>query len=741
MSSSSQRKRNRFRTQSTLKTTSHTRNKPQDSHQTHPSPTLSTAQAVPTLGRRLLAWGLEVVVFGASIAGPFYLGSHLNRISEAQRTDLSPTLQIVQEGAAKALGLSPRSLPEKVPPLTNLLWSFSLGLPLILAAGHIYSVSRSGRSLPKRWMGVQVLALNGQMPGLRRTLLREGIGKWGSPLLLAYGVWQLSGAFPVVGVLFGLGTFALLGESLTGLGNRPRRAWHDWLAGTCVVDQETGAIIHLSSLWDAEANFSDARRRNLSGWAQAVGPTTVVMNPTRQTWRKSELNFSKIGLGCGLLLVVGGLIGVGTHFLAGRSLIAAQSAEENLYVNLVSTLTNPELDPAARRSAVLALGNLPDDRVTPLLVDLIAQTDDDLWLDALQQALVARGTEAFPYLRRLNQSLTTDLATQGDPTRRRILIVRLQTVNRIVTKLLVLEGSDRPSWLDLSRMHLGYVAGNNSDFKLVLKNQDLSDIQWQGSVMTQAQLQGAKFYSPGADDHPDTYDDRMADLSGADLTDANLTGADLSLSQLVNSGLLRTNLNRANLTLANLSGANLENATLIQAQLNEAQLIEAKLSKADLTEAELFRANLTGARLAEADAAGAQMIGADLQGITARSANLKDSDLSNSSLENADFSGATLQGANLRNADLTGTNLRDTDLRGVWLQGAILDRTDLAGAILMESARSSDRGFVEAVPNLTHQNQFEGVDFSQALNLTPQQISFICTQGGIHPTCSRPTQQ
>lgn len=713
------------------------------------SPAASAAAALspprslagPTLGRRFLAWSLEIGVLVGSVVGPFYLGGELNQRPTAPTTELAPVLQVVQRQGAKVLGIPPRSLPTEVTHLTNLLWTTSLGLPLLLAAGHLYSLGRYGSSWPKQWLGLQVLAVNGQMPGLGRALVREVVGKWGGPLVVAYGVWQISGAFPVIPILAGLGGVALLGESLTGLGSRSRRAWHDWLAGTCVVDAGTGAMVHLSSLWDAEAKVPPGLGR-ASDWLQAVGPTAVIMNPDGARWKVSDLTLPKLGVGLGVLLTLGGLAGVGSYFLFGRPAVSTvPSADANLYPDLVSTLTNPELDPAARRAAVLALGNLPDDRVTPLLVDLIAQTDDPLWLDALQQALIAQGPAAFPELRRLNQGLTADLAMQGGPTARPTIYVRLQTVNRIITKLLLLESSDRPPTLDLSRTKLGFVDEGYGDFRLVLRNQDLSGINLQGSVLTQAQLQGARFYSRGPDTHPDTYDDRTADLSGADLSSAQLVGADLTLGRLVNSGLLRANLNRANLTLADLSGANLEHASLIQTVLDQAQLVETRLSKADLTEAQLSQVNLAGARLAEVNAAGAQFMGANLQGVSAIAAQLTSANFDQATLANADFTGAALQDANLRGADLTGVSLRDADLRGAWLQGAIINDTDFAGAILTAPTATSNDGFVAAVPELPSGNQYDGVDFSRALNLAPEQLSFICGQGGIHPACSAPLSE
>jgi uncharacterized protein YjbI with pentapeptide repeats len=680
-----------------------------------------------------MAWGIEVTLLTTSVVTPLYIGSYLNQRVDVTKTEVSPTLQFVQTKAAKAFGLPPRSLPTQVTPLTNVLWTASLGLPLVLAAAHIYSVSRYGRSWPKQWMGVQVLTLEGQMPGLGRTLLREAVGKGATPLLVAYGIWHVSGAFPVVSILVGLGAITIVGESLTALGNRPRRAYHDWLAGTCLVDRGTGAMIRLASLWEAEAQPQTWQRG--IDWLQSVGPQAVIFNPRHHEGIDTELTPKKLGLALGTLLTVGGLMGVGSYWVAGQSQSNANEPNSFLYTDLVSTLTNPELDPAARRAAVLALGNLPDERVTPLLVDLIAQTDDPLWLDALQQALVARGAAAFPPLRRLNQSLAADLAMQNNPDLHSTMIVRLQTVNRILTKLIVLETGDRTATIDFSHMHLGAIDGSQGDFRLVLKNQDLSNIHWPGAVLTEAQFQGATFYHPGPDNHTNTYDDRMTDFSGANLTDADFAGANLTLSRWVNAGLVRTNFNRADLTLADLHGANLEQASFIQTILEQANLAEARLAKADFTEAQLQAADLTGARFAEVNASGVQLFQADLQGIVARAAKLPDANLSYANLQDGDFTSSSLQGATLRNANLANATFRDADLRGVWLQGAILTDADLAGAILTDQTLPASDGFVEAVPQMETGNQYASVDFSHVRNLDSQQLTYICAQGGLHPTC------
>jgi len=699
-------------------------------------PTVSLAQTVPILGRRMVAWSLEVAIFAASIAGPVYWGGRINAQAEDPQANLTIALQVGQHTVAKALGLSPRSLPEKVTPLTNVIWSAVLGLPALLMVAHLYSIARTGRSWPKRWLRVQVLALNGDMPGWRRSLMREVVGKWGGPLAIAYGFWRVSGGFPIVAILGGVSLLALLAENLTGLGNRPRRPWHDWLAGTCVVDQDTGAIIRLSSLWEEDADAtSGSNRRDALAWTDHSGGfTSVVLNPIGIGWNAEPLPPSRLGLTLGLLVVLGGLAGVGSYHLLSPGATAPRAAND-LYTDLVSTLTNPELDASARRAAVLALGNLPDDRVTPLLVDLIAQTDDPLWLDALQQALVARGSEAFPHLRRLNRSVMADLTMQAAPAPRQTSQLRLQTVNRSLAKLLLLEAGDRPAQLDLSRLHLGHLVSDRSEFRLVLHHQDLAGINWQGTILTRADLRGSQFYHRGDDAHVDTFDDRTTDFSGANLTDANLNGTDLTLSRLVGSGLLRAKLNQATLTSADLSRANLEQASLIQANLEHATLVEARLANADLTAATLSKANLAAARLAHITAAGADLSATLLRGIAAQAADFTDANLSQATLVNADLTEARLPGADLSRADLSYASLRDSDLRDVILRGATLTGTDFAGAMLAEPSTTSTSGFVTAIPHLSTGNRFAGVDFSQALNLDADQLALICTQGGLHPTC------
>ena len=402
---------------------------------------------------------------------------------------------------------------------------------------------------------------------------------------------------------------------------------------------------------------------------------------------------------------------------------------------MVATLTNPAADLETKQAAILALGNTPDAQVTSLLVDLIGQADDPDWLDTLHQATLDRGMAAVPHLRRLNQSLSRDLAGTGDAAQKQRLVLRLQTVNRSLAKLMVLEG-DRIHTLDLRGLHLGYLSQGKREFILILNKQNLAGIQWQGTRLNRAQFKGAIFFDPGPDQTANTYDDRIADLRGADLTDTDLTGANLTLAQLQGAGLLRANLTATNLSGADLQRVNLERATLIQANLTGANLSQARLTAADLTEAVLTKANLSRSALRQLNATGVNLAGANLRGAELQEAALADADLSGAILIEANLQGVDLQGADLRGANLRGANLRYSTLQGVRWQGADLTGVDLQGAQLTTAEIEASEGFVTAAPDLDTGQQLQGVDFNGARNLNGGQLAYICAQGGLHSTCS-----
>jgi Pentapeptide repeats (8 copies) len=109
-------------------------------------------------------------------------------------------------------------------------------------------------------------------------------------------------------------------------------------------------------------------------------------------------------------------------------------------------------------------------------------------------------------------------------------------------------------------------------------------------------------------------DNRIVDLSYADLSSANLYAFDLR-----GADLSKVNLREADLFLANLSGTNLNSTTLTAANLFEADLNGANLGEAFLNGVDLSHANLSGANLR-----GTILKGTNLQGTKVTSKQLEE---------------------------------------------------------------------------------------------------------------------
>lgn len=190
--------------------------------------------------RRLLACSLEVSLLTASTALPWAAGAWVRHQVQDHLVLLNPLSSLVQEVTAAPLGRSRQSLVTQVPPLTNLLWFTALVLPLGLGLHHLHGLATRGKTLPKTWLGLQVVAPHQPQQGYTAAMLREGVGRLGLPLGLAYLVWLSSGAFPSLVALAGLSLTASLAGGLTALLDPQGRAVHDRLARTQVRPLEEG---------------------------------------------------------------------------------------------------------------------------------------------------------------------------------------------------------------------------------------------------------------------------------------------------------------------------------------------------------------------------------------------------------------------------------------------------------------------------------------------------------------------
>ncbi len=683
-------------------------------------------KSLPLNLRRGVAWALEITLVVASGVLPLGIGVYLNSRG-TERVPLSPVLAATENALERTLDLPVSYNNRNVDPLTNLFCSAALLAPLALGGWQLYLLAKTGSTTPKRWLGVRVIADSGQPPGLVRVVVREGIGRWGLPLTIAYYLWR-SIAFPHVFIFTGLAGLLVLGEGLVYALDDKQRALHDRLAGTMVIDGyrygESG------EQWSAQ---SDAH-------PLALAPASSTS--TKNLWQWMRLNPSFT-----LLLVT---ISSTAAILA--TLVSTQIYAQNQANNRKTEQVNgqqfvallKQLDPGStasldqRRAAILAMGTLDDPQALQFLVQRLSQETNPSLLDAIQQSLTSAGTTSMPYLQQLNQSLSHDLESvrfNGTPQERELRTQKLFLSQKAIAKILAVY-SGKTHNLDLNRTNLGQtITGRSSPFTLVLDKVDLSGIQFKGANLNHASLRAARLRGPGEDGRWDTYDDWITNFSYAQMQESNLSDANLSRVLMTRTDLSRSTLNRANLSNARLSGANLNSSQLVGANLSNAILENASLTGADLGEANLKEADLVAANLRRVVALGTQLSSANLTNSDWQGADLSGADLTYANLTGANLSATRMTSANLRSAKLRNTNLRNADLSLVDLRGAKLAGADLQGAIFVSFKQNQGEQFVQAPAAGSESTLVKGVDFGEVKGLDAKQLAYICTQGGIHPRC------
>ncbi|MGB6015025.1 MAG: RDD family protein, partial [Nodosilinea sp.] len=480
--------------------------------------------------RRLVAGGLELGLLVSSVVLPWGLGAVVRQRPAVETVPLNPAVVAVQNAIARPLGLPRQREIAEVPPLTNVLWFGALVLPVAVVGSQVYSLARRGKTLPKAWLGLQVVAIERSVPGLRAALVRE-TGRWGVPAAAAYGIWLASGAFPSLLWLAGLALVGGVGAAAWG--QRPsHRAWYDRLAGTRVVVVRGGRLPTRYST-DPDDNGSRSAHVLALPSGPLVGLTTeeyggltaIVLSPEDSAqvlgpkgWRQ---HLPVIG---GVLAGVVVLAGVGALWL-DRRLPAASGNQDALFLALVENLSQNATSFSDRQAAALALASTEDPRAVPLLVDMLAQTDDPRLLDTLQQALITLGPPAISPLQRLNLALANDLLAL--PLDQQLIPqLRQRTVKRTLAKILVLHNGNL-NQVDLSGTNLGYIIESPDAFTLVLEQQNLAGVVWRNAVLSGARLRKATLFDPGADGRRDTFDDWITDFSGSDLTEVSLVAAQL----------------------------------------------------------------------------------------------------------------------------------------------------------------------------------------------------------------------
>ncbi|MEJ1930678.1 pentapeptide repeat-containing protein [Nostoc sp. NIES-2111] len=704
--------------------------------------------SMPLVTRRLAAWVTEISLLATAALVPYGLGVFVNSRSDINREPLHPVLVVTERAIARPLALPADYGIRNVAWPTNYLWMLALLAPTTLSWWQLYLLAKTGSTLPKRWFGVKVVNEEGTPPGLAAVVVREGIGRWTVPMSVAYILWRYSFAFPNLPLFTSLAVLMVVGEALALPARQGRKALHDWLAGTYVVDANRpipAADVAASGRSLAAANQTDGGNQALAATAMAMSyPQSEVIATDNSSlvslWRRMQQNPSLTLFGVALTsmtAVLATLIGTQVYIQTQQGNRESQKVNSQQFLALVQQLS-PESGATIedRQRTILALGSLKDFQSIQFLTDMMVKETNPILIDTIQQSLTSVGTAAIPELQNKNQFLATELDSVGSAspereTRQKRLQVNQQTINKILNVY-----SGKTLGLDLSRTQLGQSGTvGGSYFSLVLDNSDLSGIKFKSANLNQASFKGSRFRGVGEDGRWDTFDDAIADLSQAQMKQANFTDANLSRVIMTRSDLSRATLNRANLANARLIGANLSSAQLVGADLRNAVLENASLTGADLGDAKLQEANLYGARLGRVIAIGTQLSFANLTKTSWQNSDLSGADLERANLSNADFSATRMTGAILRSAQLENANLQNADLSLVDLRGANVAGADFKNTILTPSKQDPSDQFVQTPDLGSVSAVVKGVDFTQAKNLDAKQLAYICTQGGIHPRC------
>ena len=687
------------------------------------------SKQLPIWVRRCGAWATEVSLILLSGTVPFYLGQ-LGNIGN-RSVPLNPAVAKTTEVIANTFGIPLRNPNQKVTPLANLLWSGALFAPVVIVGWQLFLLATTGQTLPKRWFKIRVVATSGNSPGWKKTLVREGFGKWGLPMGTAYLIWRITGAFPSLGILFLLGGLTSFIDIYFIRFNKLRRTGHDQLGNTFVVDTCSCQL--------------DSNPFSLNDTEKQVSTATIVLSQKKSEsfdlwpWVRQNPGMTLLVMTTvGMASVLGTIFGTQVYIQNQANWREFKQQDNDLFLALVNKLSLTSNQPQQRRVSVLALGSTKDPRAIPLLVDLLAQEKEPSILDGIQQSLVSAGPTALPELRRLNQALKNDLESlsYGGNTQEQLLVsLRIRATQKAIAKILkVYSGSLKN--VNLSGVDLGQITSTPASFTLILENTDLSGVKLRGAILNQASFKNSRFYGPGKDNRLGTFDDSIADLSGANLIEVNLTGTILGPVVMQHADLLRANLSKAKMPNSIIIKSNFSSAKLIETNLHRANLTEASFTGADLGSADLSEANLYRANLSKVKAEGATFRSSNLRESNWQGANLSGANFSRANLKKADLSLALLTNTNFQNAQLQNANLRNADLSLADLRGANLSGTDLKGAKLAVPKPNQADQFLANPLDIFKSDHLRGVNFNFAKNLNPNQINYICKQGGIHEKCS-----
>lgn len=210
----------------------------------------------------------------------------------------------------------------------------------------------------------------------------------------------------------------------------------------------------------------------------------------------------------------------------------------------------------------------------------------------------------------------------------------------------------------IAELHLRYLKGIPGGWCVVMKECDLSGLDFRNLNFSQGHFIGC-------------------DFSGANLEDARLAGTNLFSANFDHCNMTRTNFSRADLRGANFSDAEMTEARLDGADLRRGAVIRRGASAPVGRENSSFR----GARMYGTNMAECKLLDADFDGAS----------ISGASLQGADLRGASFAGAELKGVELKGANLADADFRRAIMDEDTVSRGDMMRATRPRTAPGPER--------------------------------------------------
>ncbi len=384
--------------------------------------------------RRALAWAAEVAIVVVSGLVPYGIGAFANTRSEFSRVPLNPVIGVIEREVSRPLALPTDYGNRNVSLPTNILWTIAAIAPLTLSCWQLYLLAKTGSTIPKRWFAVRVVSEQGTPPGLAPVLVREGIGRWGVPMSVAYILWRYSPAFPNLVILTLLAAIGLYSEATGFSVRRNRRAFHDQIAGTYTIDA-TKPFIPPTTLKQPREQWNESDEE--AAIASVVMSPETIRRSGLWRWMVSNPSITLFGIALvSMTAVLGTLVGTQVYIQSQENNRTTEEGNRKQFIELEKRLrASSSASVEERQRTIMTMGTLNYSQATQFLVDLLAQETNPILLNTIQQALVNVGADAIPYLKRKNLQLATGVDTSSGNEQlknQQELQVNQQAINKIV---------------------------------------------------------------------------------------------------------------------------------------------------------------------------------------------------------------------------------------------------------------------------------------------------------------------